>query len=279
METTPSLSSREVGALPISIGTSLAIESILGILPEHETDKPAINETDLLWINVRTLYRNLMGAVDKTVRPQLLPSEIAEAIINEMQSIEAAIAHQTMGKVAVTFYHCSYYSTSRKFPHALHKAPNTPLQKEGFLLEQLTMRSIIETQPANDFREFDLDFDGDPSRRVFIVTHYAIDLLNRYRFKSMTLLETHTGALKPPSRWYTKLHDGKSLYNIPFDRMTLQVFGDGNMFSPAPIKIRKFMVTLAEKYNWTSVTTKDYITKSIKDEKDPVLESYVLRMY
>lgn len=278
METGSSLNTREMGAIPVSIGTSLAIESVLGILPEHETDKPLILETDLLWINLRTLFRNLLGAVDKDVRLGLTPDEITHALLNEMQAIETAISHQTNGRVQVTFYVCNYRSLTRKFPHAQHKTPNTALQKQAFSLEQHTLAGVVEAQPPHDFREFDIELDGE-QRRAFILTHYPIDLLNRYRFKSLTLLESHTGALKPPGRWYTKLQDGKALYNIPFDRMTLQLFGDGVLFAPVNIKIRRFIQGLAEKNKWSSVTTKDYIIQSVKAERDPVLEGYILKMY
>lgn len=273
-----SLSAREVGAIPISIGTSLAIESVLGILPEHETDTPAINGADELWINVRTLYRNILGAVDKDARGGLTPEEITDTLLNEMQTIESALMHQTTGRVQSIFYFCTYHSVTRKFPHAIHKQANTPLQKQASLLEQLTMKALLEARPPNDFRKFDLDFH-DVQKRALIITHYPIDLLNRYKFTTLTLLESHTGALKPPSRWYTKLQNGKDLYNIPFDRMTLQLFGDGVMFLPVNIKVRRAVVDLAGKWKWSSVTTKDYILKSVKEEHEPILEAFIMKLY
>lgn len=278
MDILQTVSTRELGNIPVSIGTALAMESCLGILPEHETDKPISNEIDILWINVRTMYRNLIGAIDKDIRNTLTGTELAETLINEMQIIETAFSHQTKGRVNITFYLCSYGSVGRRYPHAMHKSPNTPLQKDAFALEQVTMHELVLLQPSHDFREFDIDFDGE-QKRALILTHYPIDLLNRYKFKSLTLLESHTGAVKSPARWYTKFHDGKTLYNIPFDRMTLQIFGDGVLFSPVNIKIKRFMVDIATKHNWSSVTTKDYIVKTIKDEHDPVLEGFVLKMY
>jgi hypothetical protein len=278
MDSTPTISSREMGAIPVSIGTSLAIESALGILPDQETDKPFVNDIDVVWINVRTLYRNLMGAIDKTIRETCFYQDLVEALSNEMQIIEGTFSHVTKGRVSVTFYICSYASVGRRFPYAIHKTPNTPLQKEAFTMEQHTVKALTESLPSHDYREFDIDFDGVP-QRTLLITHYPIDLLNRYKFKTLSLLETHTGAVKSPARWYTKLHDGRDLVNIPFDRMTMQIFGDNVLFSPVPIKIRRAIIEIANKCKWNSTTTKDYIVKSIKDEHDPVLEAFIFKMY
>lgn len=277
MEHSLTVSGREMGAIPISIGTSLAIESALGILPDQETDKPFINDYEAVWINVRTLYRNLIGAIDHTSRSTLIYKDLVDAINNEMQIIESTFSHSTKGRVNVTFYVCSYASVSRRFPHAGHKHPNTPLQKENFALEQLTIRALTESHPNHDYREFDVDFDG-VQQNTLIITHYPIDLLNRYKFKMLSLLETHTGAVKSPGRWYTKLHTVSGV-SIPFDRMTLQIFGDNILFSPVPMAIRRAILRIAEANKWTAVSTKELIVKSIKTEHDPVLEAFILKLY
>ena len=278
MDTQQSISTREMGAIPISIGTSLAIESVLGILPEHETDNPQINHADCIWINIRTLYRNIMGAVDKDIKHLITEEDLILAIKNEMQTIEATVNYQTKARVSVVFYVCRFVSLQRRFPHALHRVPNTPLQKQAFDLEQHTVKGLIDEHPPHDFRVFDLDFDaGNP--RTFIITHYPIDLLNRYKFQQLTLLESHTGTLKPPARWSTKFYDGKTAFNIPFDRAMLQLFGDGVLFSPMNIKIRRHIQELASKHKWSAVTTREYIVKSIKMERDPILEGFIMKLY
>ncbi|MNZ57992.1 hypothetical protein D3C78_759890 [compost metagenome] len=107
-----------------------------------------------------------------------------------------------------------------------------------------------------------------------------MDLLQRYKFSSLTLLESHTGAAKPPALWYTKLTNGKELEHIPFDRMTLQFFGDnGNLFTGYPIKFRRIMLDIAKKNRWTALTTKDYIIQSVKKAYEPELERLVLNLY
>lgn len=278
-ERVPGISGRELGVgVPVSIGTSIAMESALGLLPEHETAKPVINDYDAVWINLRTIYRNLMGAMETESRKTLMPEEIAEAINNEMMIIQSAISDKTRGLVSVVFYVCNFSSLNRRFPHAAHRNVNTQNQQTSYTLEQTSIRMVLDSGTMADVRKFDIEF-GESGKKVLLVTHQPIDLLNRYKFGKLDLLETHTGAIKPPSRWYTKLNGGKDLVNIPFDRMTLQVFGDSTMFSPMNLKIRRHLVELAKKHGWTYLTTRDYVMKCIKDERDPNLEAYVMKFY
>lgn len=50
---------REKGKVPISIGTSLAFESLLNIHDELKHKISPYLETEVIWINVKTLFRNL----------------------------------------------------------------------------------------------------------------------------------------------------------------------------------------------------------------------------
>lgn len=273
---------REKGTeIPVSIGTALAIEAALGILPdmpEEDAKTPAITKVDALWVNMRTLFRNLIGSLDKDFKDQVTDDLLVLALTNEMQIIESAISHVTKGRCEVTFYFCDYSAVPRRFPYASIRPREAPAQKRMWSLEQHTMDELWKSQPHHDFRRYDTDFDQQ-EKRTLILTNYPVDLLNRYKFKALTLLESHTGVTKSPARWYTKLYDGKDLYNIPFDRMTLQLFGDSVMFSPQPIKIRRYVKEMATKYKWTSVSTKSLLIQSFKDEKDPVLEGFILKLY
>ena len=64
------LESREKGQLPISIASSLAIESALGIMESDEPGykppaSPPLLDYDAIWINLRTLFRNLHGSMNR----------------------------------------------------------------------------------------------------------------------------------------------------------------------------------------------------------------------
>lgn len=281
MEAIQAIDEREKGTqIPISIATALAIESSLGIMPEHETPDAPILKAGALYINLRTLFRNLMGSIDKEQRGVISPEDLSFAMINEMQAIETAIIKGSNGHCETVFYVCSYLGVPRRYPYATLKEnkTKTSAQEIAWLTEEHALKALLEFGGSQDIRLYDLDFDQD-ERNVFIITHYPIDLLNRYRFRALSLLESHTGAIKPPVQWYTKLTNGKELSHIPFDRMTLQVFGDGVTFLGQGIKTKRQLQELGAAKKWTSVTTKDLMASHIKQLKDPTFEGAILKLY
>lgn len=274
------LSARELGQIPVSIATSRALEGAFGILEDHVDHNPIINRVDVLYVNLRTLIRNITGAVDKEINEQVLSDDILPVLANELEIIQAAVKQVSKGKVEVVPYVCSYESLKRRFPHAMVKPTTTPKQIFSFTREVNTLADFeqqrLTTLPV---KHFDIEFDKD-DRKALLLTNYAFDLLQRYKFQVLSLLESHTGAVKPPALWHTKLTNGKELPRIPFDRMTVQMFGDNsNLFSPFPIAYRRKMVMIAEKNNWTPLTTKALILDSVKKEHDPVLELAVMQLY
>jgi hypothetical protein len=80
-------------------------------------------------------------------------------------------------------------------------------------------------------------------------------------------LESHTGAIKNPAEWNTKLTGGaKELSNIPFNRFTLQLFGDnGHMFLSGPLRLREIVLGIAKRDHWTSVTTSERVSFGIRN--------------
>ncbi|MNQ29608.1 hypothetical protein D3C85_429230 [compost metagenome] len=273
------LSERAMGQFPISIATSLAIESLVGILPEAPTDSPEIFKRDLLLINIRTLIRNLLGSVDKEARALLEEYTMAEAVSNEMRVIEEVISETSDGRCEVKFYHCTYGDIPRRYKQALLKGPTTTAQHMYWAQKNLVIKNLLtQFESGTPIEQWTTDFP-DFNYKTVLLTHYPVDLLQRYRFQSLALLESHTGAIKTPLMWNTKLVSGKEHPNLPFDKMTLQMFGDGILFSPMPIKIRKRVLELAETYKWTPATTKALIIDSAAARKDPALEMLIKDLY
>lgn len=267
--------------VPISISTALAIESFVGQNPDSPTDDPQCNKTDVLLINVRTLTRNLQGCVDPEVKNDLPNNEVLEAIQNEMSVIDGTIEEFTKGSVKVIYYIPSYgsYYTGKLKEGILKelKTPNQIFQNslelavcDGLKKNKETLTSnIIETN--SNLPKMDV--------RATLITHYPVDLLARYNFTELHLLESHTGAIKNPSMWNTKLQNGRDIPNIPFDRATLQVFGDGVMYRPMNMKIRKAFLEMAEKHHWSAATTEALVKHSAKSAKDPFLGQFVSGLY
>lgn len=272
------LANRAQGQYPLSIATSLAIESLLGVLPDAPTDKPEVEEIDILMINVRTLFRNLMGAVDTELRSRLSEYAMAEAIAREFTTIESILSEKRNGRIIVQLYHCTYLDVLMKFKRGVPKLPETPGQKQYQNAETMTIDELSSNFPSAPMVKYNTSFD-EVNLRGAILTHYPIDLLNRYKFTSLKLLESHTGAIKSPLLWNTKLKNGKELEMIPFDRMSLQIFGDGVTFSPAPIKIRRVLIELAKTNKWTPATTMDKVINDVVNHRDPALEVLVKESY
>lgn len=274
---------REIGGLPLSIGTSFAIESACGILQDRDEEgnpiptppKPApIKNVKELWVNTRTLFRNLFGAIPKETKEVVLPKYLVMALQEEMQVIDATIQKIAGDAVKVVYYMCTYEGLPKKFPKAQIKEPTTDKQKVYWALEQNTCRLLTNSHP--EIRRFNVDIEGNHPD-AFILSHCVVDLLSRHSFRSLQLLESHTGKIKPHTQWSSKLSNGKELTNIPFNRMTLQVFGDGPVFfSPMPIKVRKAILDIATQYKWTAVTTKDKMIYGIKQMHDHFSRQFFL---
>lgn len=271
------LTERAQGQFPISIPTSLALEGAFGILPEAPSTDPEVKKRTLMLVNTRTLVRNLVGSIESDNKKFLEPYTSAEVIANEMRTIEQLVAEHSDGRCTVLFYHCTYTDLLREFSRAIIKTPNTPGQQWAQDFERNVIQVLTKEikAPITSYTRNFPELGGD----AMIITHYPLDLLQRYRFNSLVLLESHTGAVKPPPLWNTKLYNGRELEQLPFDRMTLQMFGDGVLFSPMPIKIRKRTYGIAVKDRWTPITTQAYVIKSIEGNHDPALEVLVKDLY
>lgn len=273
------LINRAMGQYPISVPTSLAIEAALGELPESPSPEVPILQRDLIMVHVRTMIRNMIGSVETDNKTKLTEYTIAEAISNEIRTIETLISEKTDGRCRTLIYHCSYADLLRKFTKAILKSPSTPGQRTYAAMEH-TVCKLLEDEfvAGSTIERYNREFPETDSKAL-LVTHYPIDLLQRYKFAAMSLLESHTGAIKPPMLWNTKLYNGKELEILPFDRMTLQMFGDGVTFTPMNIKVRKRVYNIAVKKQWTPATTKEYVIRCIEENHDPALEVLVKDLY
>lgn len=261
---------RVISTHNLSIGTSIAIESIVkGSLPEYESDKPkaAMIDTspyDSVWINVTTLYRNYYGAVDKFIKDNISPSEIAQDIKQEIEYIKDLLSQKNLKTI---FYFCQYDRLANKHPKARLKTNITKAQIFNHELMLSTLSSLIRISP--DIKIFKNELKCETKDNALIITHYAIDLLAEKTFGRLDLLESHTGVLKTKALWYTKLHSDKKNANIPLNRFTIQVFGDGQLFLPAERRLVDAVVETANKYEWNYLSTNErlFITLTLMPDK------------
>lgn len=277
------LLSRETGKFPISIATSLAIESALGVHDDSPPNIIPIKKYDELWINVKTLYRNLLGAVPTADRDSINVNDAATEIINEINTITTLISEVNFGKIKTVFY-ISDYDAGSKYKDAVLRMDNTPKQ----ILYTKCMKAVLGTvlqafnnpnsMSPNPIMLFRLKLEPKIACKALIVTHHAFDLISEKRFRELDLLESHTGKIKSKYEWYTKYVDGRSIPMIPFNEAFLQIFGDSEMFRPASIKLKRDIIELATEYKWNQSTTRDKILYCVKTLKNFVERDIILKL-
>ena len=273
MSTLELLATRERGQIPVSIGTSLALEGAAGILEEAPVNPAPIitHAPRQCWVHLKTLFRNLYGAFEKFEKSQLMPDDYLTALEEEVGIIDTAVSKMSQRMTSAVFYSSTYKSLEKKFPHAKIKRPKTPLQIEYDHLETVVVNELIKRMGAKSIPQFDVDIKGSYPKS-FILTHAPVDLLSQYRFDDLKLLESHTGRIKSRSQWNTKLTGGDEKTALPFNRFTLQLFGDNSQhFYAMSALVRRVILDIAKTNRWTSMTTKEKILNDVKKSHDPLL--------
>lgn len=261
---------REKGAVPCSIATSLALEGLIGF-GEYEDRESQLHLFNELWVNVRTLHRNCYNAIGHGNHFHLAGKDLIEPIVEDSAILKSTIDHYSQGRLKIIFYYCSLKSVPKIFSKAALRQPKTPKQQLDADVEQAVMTILTNKRAFTEFPILQYDtFIEDKGGKGLLLTHYATDLLSRKSFTHLHLLESHTGMVKDRSLWYTKLTGGKQLNRIPFNKMTLQIFGDNNvLFYAMPVKIKKQVLEIAEMNRWTPLTTDMKIKTSISKLSDP----------
>lgn len=257
---------RAKGSLPISIPTSLALEGLFGF-GEYQDRPSQANKVDEIWVNLRTLFRNLNNSLEGEYKSLVSVESLLEAFKSEIDIFNISVALQSGDRIKVRYYYSSYQSFKKEFPHAKWKELNTTKQTMEQDIEnrviQAFRKAIPELWYEFELLDFNVKLKGD-YKKVALLTHYSADLLWYKTFSKLYLLESHTGALKDRSMWYTKLTGGKQHQRIPFNKLTIQVFGDNNLvFSTMSIAIKRRLLEIAEKDSWTSTSTDERVRVSI----------------
>lgn len=254
---------RDKGQVPVSIGTSLALEAGAGVYPDRPEMPPPFMRARQLWVNLRTIVRNLYGCLPTDVKDTVLPDDMWQAALEELSVIDVAVTEASKGHTQVVFYVSDYKRLQGRYPGAVLKEAKTHKQIFQQKLEETTLQLMLKNNHQLEVKFFEFGIEGQYPES-FIITHLPVDLLARYRFTRLELLESHTGKIKGPAEWNTKLTNGKELANVPFNDFTLQLFGDnGNMFSPQPISVRKAFLEAAQQWGLTNVSTMDKVKNTV----------------
>lgn len=245
---------RELGELGMSFGTSQAFESQEG--------KFALSNTDSLLINLRTLIRNAQSAFQDEASAKTNPGAIKDAVMDDIKLITKALIEIAPRKpINLKVYYPSYKGLKSIFPKADLWEPTTEKQKAMVKLFDDTAKLLIKEYPSL-FTLTDSRLEAFTGKGV-VITHHPVDLVLTDSWNRLSLLETHSGTVKPHIMWYTKL-TGKDLENMPLNKLTIQVFGDQSTnFKSSSNAIKKLVRDLAVKARWTSATTPERVKTSI----------------
>lgn len=246
---------RDVGQIPVSIGTSLAFEGYLGIHPNQPKQPIDVKSVKEIWVNLRTLARNLWSAVPTADVTSLNPAAAVDVLMQEVQTIPVALA-QYNARAKVRYYIVGKDSMKWQFPKATFKQARTPKQMAYEVYERYAAIELYNRMKDEGIPVIEIDRKPPPSEgTVAMLTHYPSDLLWKESFQRLMLLESHTGKIKPWNLWYTKLHNISESTPMPFNKFTLQVFGDSVDLEPQPRNIIGQLKQLALNKKWSPVTT------------------------
>lgn len=247
---------RALGALGMSVGTSAAFEG---------SGANSIRSADTVMFNLRTLVRNARMAYEKD-DPELndvdqLTKDVEGDIVALGKWLETARAGKPISMVV---YYPSYLLMKIKFKHALLWEPTTDKQKaQAKILDAVAAKVVKKYEKLIVKTTMGVpDFKGTG----IVLTHHVVDLTDVSGVARLHLLESYTGLLKPFTQWYTKLTGGEELYMMPFNRLTIQIFGDKSTnFRSHPQAIKEVVRKLAKDSHWTSATTVSRVRSTINN--------------
>lgn len=258
------LYTRTVSGFPLSISTGLAFESLFPprqSVYDPERVKPEmidIGDYQQFWINVDTLFRNMIQSADKNAVTNTGYKEAASVLADEMDTIVSLLNNEGQGTTSPVFYVCDYKHALRNLHKAISLRKDTTAKQLHYTnLRDKTMKYLKESR--SDIKFFPGTIRTSNNINGLMLTHLPIDLLANRFFGRLDLLESNTGKLKKKHQWNTKYYPvpGKNMNILPFNRMLLMVLGDKPMIQPSPSKLRNQIMDVAEKRKWTPATTKD----------------------
>ena len=276
------LHSRTISAFPISIGTSLAFESLFAPrLNPYDPSRPIPEKVDLskypeIWINIYTLFRNISGAITREAFLNSSEAELKDTIDFEIDVINSLFSNEGNNFCKPKYYFCSYDKLFKNTNSAVKfRTDKTDFQK---IFKYKYLKTVESLNKSTD-EYFKLDSEIKPANKIssLILTHIPYDLTSYKHFSNLTLLESHSGKIKQRNQWNSKYYPvpgEANLSNMPFYRKLLLVFGDKVLIHPADIRLRRLIIDSSIKRNWTVMTT---LEKIMLDLSIDIKEQFVLK--
>lgn len=280
------LAERTVSGFAVSIGTSLALETLFDPRqPVYDPERkipPRVNLNNYTqcWINLATLFRNIVGSVDRVTYLNVTPIDIFHALNTEIEVIRSLFQIEGGNVCEPVFYYCDYKTVYTKPKHQAVQLRHdkTEIQKHNAAKLLRTMQMFFKEHKDEGYYLLDSEIIPPKHNAALILSHVPYDLLSHKHFRRLDLLESHTGILKSRVDWYTKFYKlpDVDLSTIPFHKEFLMIFGDNVMFSPMDIRFRRLIVEISKNRHWTSHTTREKIKLDLDLD---IKERYLFDLY
>lgn len=263
-----SASDRVVGNYNVSISTNMALDGLYNRIPDKPKERPMpATLGNAVYFNVRTLFRNAWGSMTSAQSAETSLVEFADMLEQEMNIISASLAEEEP-PLESFFYAPSYADLHKEYPDATLKNVVTDKMSHKVLMENRVLAKLKNTNTLMTPIIFNnVEIKTEVPYKAFFVTHYPVDLLHTTGFDKTYLLESHTGIVKGPDKWWSKLGSKgmDSAERIPFNKGTIQFFGDsGGMFKSQPMGAKKRMIEVAVKYKWNQQTTRSRMLDTLR---------------
>lgn len=261
---------RVTGGLGMSVGTSLAFE---------QTGEVLLAGIDCVLFNLRTLVRNAQQSYEsgdtEPDDPKQLALDVEADLAIMAKWIEANRKNRPMRMVV---YCPKYNNLESDYKLANVWKPTTDKQKKIAMVYDKTIEKLLSK--FSKLVVVTNDTLPDYSGEGLVLTHHVVDLVKVKGVGRLRLLESHTGAVKPFTEWHTKLTNGNDLYYMPFNRLTLQVFGDKSVnFKTQSHGIKELVKQIAVDNKWTSATTLSRVRSTINSLPMGVDKTGLLKMF
>lgn len=265
------IAGRELGALPLSVGTSLALEAL--------QTQPTL-KYECLYVNLQTVFRNLYQSLPKLIAEGIELPVWLRAFTSELLMIQR-VCSELRSTLKIVYYLPSYDRLDRDFRGALLRPARTDNQKAYAKLQQDVLSGLKPYMTLLQQHRIYIELvDTYPPRiesQALMLTSFMVDLVQS-RWDTR-LLESHTGAIKDRSHWHTKFAGSADSSMMPFNKLTLSILGDNSLFAPHPVAVRKALYALAEEKNWHPLVTYDYVKYSVSSLKDPGLRDFFRTLF
>lgn len=282
------LTERTISSFPISIGTSLSLESVFtGRLAPYDPSRQIPQHINIThyqeaWFNISTLYRNLIGALPNDSKITATPMALGSDLLEELEVILSLFKNEGTDICKPYFYFCTYDRVINKYSNKKiqFRQNKTDKQKEYEHKYSETVKYIIKN--SDIIKKLDSNIKPVISgAKSIIMTHNPYDLISHSNFGHLDLLESHTGKLKSKYEFSSKYHPlgDEKLDFMPFMEKLLFVFGDKIFIEPSDIKLRRLIVEIAKNREWTPYTTEAKVNYFIENDiQEPYLKNWLLSL-